>query len=561
MKDILVTIVKDNKLTNINADALYPGDTVILQAGELIPADLYLVESRSLEVDEFDITGEIMPVFKNVTSDNQIYAGSKILKGYGKGIVVATGNETEYGKLLTQTSNQSKTIPIDRLHISYFISVALLLPGFLYLSFQLQQPVIVMSVYFFLAILLVVIQHQSLFRFLYVSKALKKYERHQIEIRDASVLETLNKIDIFCFDKTGVLTSRQITVKNIFSAENQRDMDSSSENQGTIELIKIGCALCNDVLFFEKIDQANAIDKALLSFSVKNGIQINTLLLNTKRIFDLPFDSENRYMACGFDLANKPAYFAKGDPEIILKLCTTYFTQSGMIEKLESNLLLSIRTQVDALNASGSTTIALAYTADADDGIPNAYTFLCLCQLESPLQAGAVDVIKALSGKGIRSIMLTGDRSETAMNVSNQTGIADGTSAFLAGKVMAQMPMTEVANRALTCSVFPRLLPSQKAVIIRLLQQKGHHVAMIGDGANDGIALKVADLGFSFQSNSSPIAKRLSKILINDLSELIVLFESSEKVHKKMRNYDIFRILFIILTIIVLYGYIIYLIR
>lgn len=561
MKDTLVTIVKDNQLLNINADALYPGDTVILQAGELIPADLYLVESRSLEVDEFDITGEIMPVFKNVTRDKQIYAGSKILKGYGKGIVVATGNATEYGKLLNQTSNQSQTIPINRLRISYFIPVGLLFPGFLYLSFQFQQPVLIMSVYFFLAILLVVIQHQSLFRFLYVSKALKKCERQQIEIRDASVLETLNKIDIFCFDKTGVLTSRQITVKNIFSVENQWNMDSPSKNQRAVELINMGCALCNDVLFFEKIDQANAIDKALLSFAIKNGIQIEALLLNAKRIFDLPFDSESRYMASGFKLADKPIYFAKGDPDVILKLCTTYYTPSDMIEKLESDLFLSIRSQVDALNASGSTTIALAYTANADDGIPNAYTFLCLCQLESPLQMDAVDVIKALSDKGIRNIMLTGDRSETAMKVSNQTGITDGSRAFLAGKVMAQMPMTEVANRTLTCSVFPRLLPSQKAVIIRLLQQKGHHVAMIGDGANDGLALKIADLGFSFQSNSSPIAKRLAKILINDLHELIDLLETSEKLHKQMRNYAIIRILLITIPIIILYGYIIYILR
>lgn len=561
MEDILVTIIKDHTLININEDALCPGDVVILQAGELVPADLSLVESRSLEVDEFDITGEIMPVYKNPTKNKQIYAGSKVLKGYGKGIVVAAGDDTEYGNILNQMCKQSKLLPIDRLHINYFVPVGLLLPGFLFLSFQLHQPLLIMGVYFFLGFLLVAVQYQSLFRFLFVSKELKICENRQIEIRDPGVFETLNKVDIFCFDKTGVLTSNQIAVKNVFSAEQQWDLYSPVRNERTTELINSGCALCNDVLFFEKIDQANAIDKALLSFAIKNGIQIDTLLQKTKRIFDLPFDSENRYMACGFELDNKPTFFAKGDPEILLKLCTTYFSQSGVIKELGSALLLSIRTRVDALNASGSTAIAMAYTADAHDGIPHAYTFLCLFQLESTLQTGAAEVIKSLSDKGIRSIMLTGDRCETAMKVSNETGIAVGTRAYLSGKIMEKMPMTEVANRSLTCSVFPRLLPSQKAVIIRLLQQKGHRVAMIGDGANDGIALKVADLGLSFHTNSSPIAKRLSKILINDLYAIPALIESSVKIHKKMRSYHLFRILLITLPIVILYGWIVYLLR
>lgn len=335
------------------------------------------------------------------------------------------------------------------------------------------------------------------------------------------------------------------------------DLDSPVKNESTAELINNGCALCNDVLFFEKIEQANPIDKALLSFAVKNGIEIEALLLKTPRIYDLPFDSENRYMACGFELDNKPAYFAKGDPEIILKLCPTYFTQSGVVEKLGLDLLLSIRATVDALNASGSTAIALAYTAEAHCGIPDGYAFLCFFQLESPLQSSAAAVVKTLSDKGIRSIMLTGDRCETAMKVSNETGIAIGTRAYLSGKIMARMPMTAVANRALTCSMFPRLLPSQKAVIIRLLQQQGHHIAMVGDGANDGLALKVADLGFSFHQNSSPIAKRLSRILINDLYAIPALIESSVKIHKKMGLYHIFLISFIILPIILLYGWIV----
>jgi len=149
LEDILVTIVKDNKLININADALCPGDMLILQAGELVPADLLLVESRSLEVDEFDITGEIMPVYKNATEHKQVYAGSKVLKGSGKGIVAATGADTEYGNILNQAQNQGKSVLIDRLRIHYFVPAVLLLPGVLFLSFQLRQPFLIMGIYFF----------------------------------------------------------------------------------------------------------------------------------------------------------------------------------------------------------------------------------------------------------------------------------------------------------------------------------------------------------------------------------------------------------------------------
>jgi len=541
----------------IEAD-LRKGDIVLLQAGDLVPADLRLVETTNLEVDEFEISGTIMPVIKEINGgDVSVYKGSKVIRGSGRGYVTAAGKQTEYGKIQQQKSQRKKGYVFHVIHKKHFILLALLLPALIISLVQYHNPLIIAAIFLLLAGVIVLLQNTWLFKYALITGEIKRLERRNIYFKDMAALEHLIDVDVICFDKTGVLTTRYLEVKTLFPEGRALDIDLVSTEENTFNIIKIACALCNDVIFHERIEQADPRDRALMSFAVKNGINLDEILFRYKRIYDKPFDPEERYMACGFQLSDTAVYyFAKGDPEVILRMCDSYITASGIKKKMDYRLLSSIKMTIDYINNTGDTMIALAYNADASTSIPLNYTFLCLVQLENPLVPGVREILAELREKGIRNVMLTGDRPETAGKVGKEIGITDSPNADLTGKHIERMELLEVAKQSAHGSVFARLLPSHKGIIIRSFQKKGHYVAMVGDGANDSIALKVADIGISFMENSSPFAKRLSKILLNNLGDLLVVAQASHRIKCRATALTWLRTIIIITILFGLYMWI-----
>jgi len=560
MNDNFVTIVKDGKLINTDEDNLLKDDLVVLQAGDIIPADLKLVEARGLEIDEFELRGEIMPVIKKVDDEDvMLYMGTRVIRGTGKGIVIATGKQTEYGKVLKQEWEHNKPHELKIFKTRYLILVGLLLPAFIIHLERSNNDIWAVAFYFLWSVILILLQNNELVQYILVSNELKKLGRFNIQIRDVRALEWMHKIDLMCFDKTGVLTTRQMDVKNIYFADRILNAGATlhDRTEGSVfHLVKIACALCNDVQFYEKIDLANPVDKALMSFAVINGINVTDILSQYQRVYDAPFDSENRYMACGFKRDDQDVYFLKGDPEVVLTMCSHYMTTTGAKKKIDWEFLTFNSSNIDAISKDGDTAIALAYTYDIFGRSPSEYTFLSLFQLENSIQAGAREIIRFFTEKGIRSMLLTGDRAKTAVRISEECGITKDSQACLTGRMINQMESSEVIRQSSYCSVFARLIPSQKGVLIRLLQEKGHCVAMVGDGPNDGIALKVADIGISFLKNSSPIARRLSKILINDLADLLRLIEGSHRIKRRAEHLHFFRFLIIAASLLSIYLWI-----
>jgi Ca2+-transporting ATPase len=548
MKNVSVTIVKDGKLININEDELRRDDVVIFQAGDIIPADLRLTEARNLEVDEFEITGEIMPVIKDIAgSDDMIFMGSRVIKGSGRGIVIAIGEQTEYGKVLEQGWEGNGGNEWRIFKMKYLYLIGLLLPVFVIELIQTGHVLGTVIFYLLLSLIIVVLQNDGLINCLIFSTVRQKIQDTGIQIRDPNALMDLNQVDIVCFDKTGVLTTRQMVVKNIYIADHVFTAQDILADNDIAHLVNVACALGNDLQFYEKIDQANHVDKALISFAIKNGVDISNLFLQYKRIYDKPFDSENRYMACGFKSNGDRVFFAKGDPDVVINQCSHYVDTDGLIKEIGFDFICLVNSIIDVVNQEGDVVISMAYAHNSSDSPPGKYIFLCLFQLENPLQPGARETISHLTAKGIRSILLTGDRAKTAVRISEDCGISKDSRTYLTGKIIDRMELAEVARQSVYCSVFVRLMPSQKGIIIRLLQQKGRHVVMVGDGPNDGIALKAANVGISLMANSSPIARRLSKILINDLTDLLKLIESAHRIRETINYIKLFKILIIIL--------------
>ena len=551
----LATIVKDGKLINIEEDHLHKGDLVVLQTADIVPADLRLIEANGLELDEFEITGEILPVTKKVDGEDEIilYMGSRVMRGTGKGIVVATGEQTEYGKVLKEVWEQDKPYQFRLAEKKHLALILLLLLAFMLQAEQSNHIFGLVIFYSTLSVVLLLSQNDELHKQILVSSELTKLERLGIQIRDRKSLKQMGDMDILCFDKTGVLTTRQMEVKSIVLADGASVPDTvQAIDEGALHWIQISSALCNDVMFFEKLDVANPIDKALISFALKNGIDVNELLLQYKRVYDKPFDSENRYMISGFEKHARKYYFAKGDPEVILRMCNRYMTATGGQKESELESWRSSRLNMGVISQRGDVAIAMACS-----NFPTKdYTFLCLVQLENPLQFGVREIIQEITEKGIRSILLTGDRAETAVKVAEECGIMKDSKTYLIGRTIDRMESSEIARQSAYCSVFARLLPSQKSFLIRLLQQTGHVIGMVGDGVNDGIALKAADIGISFVNGSSPLARRLAKILINDLADLLRLVESANWIKRRDTQLRVFRVLIMAGSLLCIYLWI-----
>jgi Ca2+-transporting ATPase len=219
---------------------------------------------------------------------------------------------------------------------------------------------------------------------------------------------------------------------------------------------------------------------------------------------------------------------------------------------MDLEFLLSFNAKTYSINQKGDRTIALAYSKNNLESPPLHYTFLCLLHLENPVKPGVPEVVKKLKEKGVRTIILTGDRPETAMKIGREIGI-DNSNYCLTGKNIAQMELSEVARQSDHVSIFARLLPSQKGALIMLMQQRKNIVAMVGDGANDAVALKLADVGISFVEKSSPSAKRVSKILVNDLADLLTIIQSVRRVMWWIECLMLFRVIILISMLLILY--------
>jgi len=544
------------RAAQIAEERLRKGDTVLLQAGDLVPADVQLVEARGLQVDEWELTGELRPVEKRVGEESvYLYRGSRVIRGSGKGIVVAAGADTEYGEILQPWEQEVRRRP-PLIRRQYCILLVLLLPPFLVALGRYDRNVLTWLLCLAAAAAMVLLQNSALFRYLLTSIEASRLEARGITIRDATCLDDVSRLDVVCLDKTGVLTTLDIEVGGIHFAGEMPDaasfLPALRDERGT--LTGIACALCNDVFFLERRHQADPIDRALISFALQHGFDIDQLAAQYKRVYDRPFDSEDRYMAAGFELGDQTLYFAKGDPEVILKMCTGYMTAPGNVSKVDGAFLGEIRAATDLANQQGDIAIALGYTPGTTIP-PKHYTFLCLIQLHNPLRPGVPDEVRWLKEAGIRPIMLTGDRPKAARAVGKQAGIGLDPQYCLTGKNIAQMALEEIARQAAHVSIFARLLPSQKGILVRLLQQRGHSVAMVGDGANDAVALRAADVGISFGESSSPLAKRVSRILIHDLADLLTIISGAKRIERWLKVLMLFRIAVLISMLVGWYAW------
>lgn len=552
-----VTVIRDAKKIIISSVDLVPGDIVLLESGSKVPADMKLLESKDLKVDESMLTGESVPVLKNISlheqditindRKNMTYSGTFVTYGRAKGIVVATAEHTELGKIahLIEETTSMET-PLTK-KISAFskvlLYVILVLAAFTFLIGLLRDYSAVETFMASVALAVGAIP-EGLPAAVTITLAIgvNRMARKNAIIRKLPTVETLGSVTTICSDKTGTLTQNKMSVTNIFCAGNSYDvtgngyepkgdflqnnekLDSLDDN--LIELLQ-GGYLCNDSYLVNNDGQfainGDPTEGALIVSALKGGCDEH--LLNTKypRVDSLPFESDRQYMATlNKDIQNNQnIIYLKGSIEKSLDICDYETIASERVAINKEKILL----QAEEYASKGLRVLAIAKKIGNGDRISdreldNGFTFLGLQAMMDPPRPEAIEAVRECKGAGINIIMITGDHALTAFSISKMMHIVDEDAKYedsvLRGTDLFKLTDSELIEKVAHVKVFARVEPEQKLRIVDALQARGEIVAMTGDGVNDAPALKQADIGIAMGIGGTEVAKDAADMILSD---------------------------------------------
>ncbi|MDZ4164857.1 MAG: cation-transporting P-type ATPase [Smithellaceae bacterium] len=549
-------VLRAGRKQSITSAAVVPGDIVLLHSGDKVPADLRLLQTRDLQVDESALTGESVPNSK--TSDpldydtgladrqNMAYASTLVTYGQGVGIVVAIGDKTEVGRIseLISSTEALKT-PLTRkiARFSQIMLYAILALAGLTLVVGLIRGQSVFDMFMAAVALAVGAIPEGLPAALTITLAIgvTRMARRRAIIRKLPAVETLGSTTVICSDKTGTLTENQMTVQEIWAGGWQYEVTGAgytpsgrilhqgaavdvSGTPALLECLKAGL-LCNDSLLLEKEGrwavQGDPTEGALLVSAVKAGLGISLLQRKMPRLDAIPFESEYQYMATLHDTGvdNLGIIYVKGAVETIMERCVTALDLAGQPALLDAE---GVNRSVTEMAAKGLRILALAKReikqgakALSHSDIASGLTFLGLQGMVDPPRPEAIIAVQQCHTAGIRVKMITGDHALTASSIALQVGLHNP-SHVVTGKALREISDRELIDLVDRISVFARVTPEQKLRLVEALQARGHVVAMTGDGVNDAPALKRADIGVAMGITGTDVAKEAADIVLTD---------------------------------------------
>lgn len=511
MVSVNALVLREGVFRKIPAENLVPGDIVILEAGDIVPADIRLFKVEDLEVDESILTGESTPVSKvskSLSEDlpihdriNLLYAGTHVVRGRGWGIVYATGMNTEFGKIskALQSVESPKTPMEKRLEV--------------FSSFMLKLVILVGVVVFFLGLF----RGYNILQMLETSIALAvaavpeglpvvvtitlavgvyKMAKRNALVRNLASVETLGSSTIVCTDKTGTLTQNRMRV----SFEFFKDVFSKQE------ALKVA-VLCNNAFYSGNNYIGDPMEIALIQWALENGVDVNLVRERFPRIKEIPFDSKLMKMTTMHD-----GFIAvKGAPERLLLDCR-YIYINGNLKELTEDLKEEVLRAVEGVASKAMRTLAFSIGESEEKLI-----FLGFVGIKDPLRPEAKDAVKKCKEAGIDVIMLTGDHVLTAATIAKEASIVEGENLSpLKGNEIEKLSDDMLYDAIMQARVGARILPEHKLRVVEVLQKKGHVVAMTGDGVNDIIALKKADIGIAMGIAGTEVTKEASDMILQD---------------------------------------------
>lgn len=544
------TVRRDGKQQTIATRELVPGDIVLVGSGDRVPADLRLVSVKGLTLDEAALTGESLPVLKDIDviprpnlspgqQNCMCFSGTFITRGRGQGVVIATAKQTEIGKIAGMMEETKKAAPPITKKIATFtkfIIIATVLFGIM--NFTLGTMLGYDAGYMLLATagMIVAMIPEGLAGAIIAAFAVGAIAmaRRNALIKRLPAAETLGCTTVICSDKTGTLTKNEMTVTQIYCGGKvcqvsgvgykpegefilgDKRIDPLVESKELVETLKVGC-ICNDSLLVEGENgftiKGSPTAGALVVSAAKAGITENP-----PRLDEIPFESEQQFMATLNEGETENIISVKGSPEKILKMCGSQLV-NGNIESLQTEQILG---KVHEMASDALRVLGIAYKSVSKEKTSltmedvNDLVFVGLQGMIDPPKPEAIEAIKQCKTAGIRTVMITGDHAQTAKAIARQLGIGESEEQALIGEELQAMSDEELYEVVDKVSVYARVSPEHKFRIVKQLQKRGHIVAVTGDGVNDAPALKAADIGVAMGITGTEVSKEAADMVLID---------------------------------------------
>lgn len=588
------TLLRDGTLQEIEAHALVPGDVLLLTEGNRICADARLVDAAELRVDQSTLTGESLHVRKSheaipgnnlprIEIPNMVFAGTNVVSGSAKGVVLATGMETEFGKIASYTQSLGDDLsPLQKemQRVTKMVTIIAVCAGFVFflLAVTLAGVDLAESFIFGMGMIVAFVPEGLLPTVtLALAMGVQRMARRNALIKRLSAVETLGCTSVICTDKTGTLTQNEMTVRELWVAGraltvsgdgyapegNIRDNGQpvNAAMDADLRACLLAAGLCTNARVVPPDDErprwtviGDPTEGALRVLAGKAGLDLTIEEKNTPRLRELPFDSRRKRMSTVHQDRNHTMVHVKGAPKEVLGLCARIRTN-----QTDRELTPDIRDRIMATNdgyaRSGLRVLAIASRAIADghspaqtsdlagyqpESIENELTFLGLVAMMDPPRAEVRNAVHTCRRAGIRIIMITGDYGLTAESIARRIGIIQGEQA----RIVSGAELDAMTDETLTAIlgdevIFARMAPEQKLRIVSALQGRGEIVAVTGDGVNDAPALKKADIGVAMGISGTDVAKEAADMILADdnFASIVSAIEEGRAVYANIKKF------------------------
>ncbi len=568
-------VLRDGEAKSIEARLLVPGDIVILEEGDRIPADCRLVEAYELKTNEAVLTGESTPVEKTIEPlapdapiherRNMVFMATHVVSGRGKAIVVTTGMRTEFGKIAEQVQMMEVEEPPLKIKLDKFAKrIAYLVVALCIAIFGLEafrgEPLI--ESFMVAVALAVAVVPEGLPAITTVTLALgaRNMAKRNAIIRRLASVETLGSVTFICSDKTGTLTKGEMTVRQVYTGSKRIDVTGVGyEPKGSfllngapytvdedLKLILTAGALCSNAEL-RNVDGRWSIygdptEAALITVAAKAGLWKADLEFKMPRVREIPFSSERKRMTTVHrNPDGRYIAFMKGAPEVVLQMCsrkllassTPHLTYDDKLEILKVN---------DEMASSGLRVLALAYRYVEDPYIQDIeydMVFIGLVGMIDPPRDEVTEAYRVCEKAGIKVAMITGDHKLTAISVAKEIGMWKADSVALTGSDLDKMSDEELERIVENVTVYARVSPAHKSKIVKALKKRGHIVAMTGDGVNDAPALKLSDIGIAMGITGTDVTKEVADMILADdnFATIVEAIRSGRVIYDNIRKF------------------------
>ena len=528
-------VIRDGHQLTIKSEELVPGDIIVLEAGDSVPADARIIESASMKIEEAALTGESVPVTKHADvleaeangevplgdRKNMVYMGSTVAYGRGRAVVTGTGMETEMGKIadaLTNAKEEETPLQIKLNELSKLLSLLVIgicvvifaVDIFRNLSTGLSGEMLLDT--FMVAVSLAVAaipEGLSAVVTILLSIGVTKMSSNQAIIRKLTAVETLGCTQIICSDKTGTLTQNKMTVVERFTEDKKMHLTAM--------------ALCSDAELEDGQAMGEPTECALVNDANKEGLAKDILKADYPRVGEAPFDSGRKMMSTVHaDPQGGFIQFTKGAPDEVLKCCTKAYIDGRIVEMTE-NVKYTILGANKQMADKALRVLCSAYrkyetqpaSNEAAD-LEQDMIYLGLSGMIDPIRPEVKDAIVECNSAGIRAVMITGDHKDTAVAIANQLGILGEGQEAITGAQLNEMSDEELAENIEKYSVYARVQPEHKVRIVSAWKEKGKITAMTGDGVNDAPSIKTADIGVGMGITGTDVTKNVADMVLAD---------------------------------------------